>query len=171
MRVTVEYADEVSTPFPEKFFQEIASRTLEECHFSFLKEKTISLNAIAVSEEKIQELNQAYRGKDAVTDILSFGEYADREALAAAALPEIFLGELFFCPLFIEAAAKEDGVTMEREMAYIFSHGVLHLVGFDHEEEMFEIQERVTDIFSGKKPQQRTELQANGASQSLGAVE
>ena len=148
MRVTIEYVDEAATPFPEEFFQAIALRTLEECHFSFLQEQTISLNAIAVSKEKIQELNQAYRGKDAVTDILSFGEYPDREALAATALPEIFLGELFFCPAFIEAAAVEDGVTFEREMAYIFSHGVLHLVGFDHEEEMFAIQERVTDIFS-----------------------
>lgn len=171
MRVTVEYADEVSTPFPEKFFQEIASRTLEECHFPFLEGKAVSLNAVAVSEEKIQELNQIYRGKDAVTDVLSFGEYPDREALAAAALPEIFLGELFFCPLFIEAAAKEDGVTFEREMAYIFSHGVLHLVGFDHEEAMFEIQERVTDIFSGKAPHQRPELQAPEADQPLDAVE
>lgn len=147
MRVTVEYVEEIPTPFAKEFFQKVANRTLEECHFSFLQGKIIRLNAIAIPEEKIRELNQKYRDKDAVTDILSFGEYADREALAAAADTEIFLGELFLAPDFIEAAAKEDGVTFEREMAYIFSHGVLHLVGFDHEEEMFAIQERVTDFF------------------------
>ncbi len=116
----------------------------------FLEDKEIRLNVIAVSEEKIRELNREYRGKDAVTDVLSFGEYAAREELAEETKKEIFLGELFLCSLFIKAAAKEDGVTFEREMAYIFSHGVLHLVGFDHEEEMFAIQERVTNFFSQK---------------------
>jgi rRNA maturation RNase YbeY len=145
MHVALEYTTEVETPFAEKFFQAIASRTLEECRFPFLQEKEISLNVVAVAEEKMQELNAKYRGKDSVTDILSFGEYADRGALEQASTDMIFLGEIFFCPTFIERAAEEDAVTFEREMAYVFSHGVLHLAGFDHEEEMFAIQERVTD--------------------------
>lgn len=148
MRVILEYIAEVKTPFQEKFFQDIALRTLEECQFAFLQGKEIRLTAVSVSEEKIRELNGGFRAKDAVTDILSFGEYATRKELAEAASEEIFLGELFFCPSFIEAAATEDEVTYKREMAYIFSHGVLHLVGFDHEEEMFAIQEKITDLFS-----------------------
>ncbi|MDP3957307.1 MAG: rRNA maturation RNase YbeY [bacterium] len=148
MHVVLEYTGEIATPFSEDFFQTITSRTLEECQFPFLQGKDISLNVVAVSPEKIQGLNVQYRGKDSVTDILSFGEYADREALEQAAGEEIFLGEIFFCPSFIERAAEEDEVTFEREMIYIFSHGVLHLAGFDHEEEMFAIQERVTDILT-----------------------
>lgn len=151
MHITVEYTEEVKTPFLEKLFQAIALRTLEECQFSFLEGKEISLSVVAVSAEKIQELNATYRGKESVTDVLSFGEYADREALEQEAGESIFLGEIFFCPTFIENAAKEDLVTFDREMAYIFSHGVLHLVGFDHEEEMFAIQEKVTDVFTGEK--------------------
>lgn len=151
MRVFLEYIDETSAPFAKDFFQEIASRTLEECGFPFLQDKEIRVNAILVSQDKIRELNREYRDKDAVTDVLSFGEYADRKALAAAADTEMFLGELFLSPDFIEAAAKEDRVTFEREMTYIFSHGVLHLLGFDHEEEMFAIQERVTDFFTKQK--------------------
>lgn len=149
MHVILEYTEEVKTPFSEKFFQSIVEKTLEECQFSFLEGKEISLNAIAVSAEKIQELNIRYRGKESVTDVLSFGEYADRDALEEGEEECIFLGEIFFCPTFIENAAKEDDVTFEREMIYIFSHGVLHLVGFDHEEEMFSIQESVTDAFTG----------------------
>ena len=146
MKVILEYAEEAVTPFSEEFFQEVAARTLEECEFSFLQGKEIRLNAVSVSEEKIRELNRTYRDNDTVTDILSFGEYADPGDLAEEAGKDIFLGELFFCSAFIAAAAKEDRVTLEREMAYIFSHGVLHLVGFDHEEAMFTIQERVTDF-------------------------
>lgn len=151
MHVVVDYTGEVETPFSQEFFQSIALRTLEECRFSFLEGKEISLNAIAVSAEKIQELNAEYRGKESVTDVLSFGEYTDRDVLEQIGENEIFLGEIFLCPTFIENAAKEDAVTFEREMVYIFSHGVLHLIGFDHEEEMFAIQERVTDAFTLKK--------------------
>ena len=149
MHVTLEYTEEVKTPFSESFFQSIAEKTLEKCQFSFLEGKEISLNVIAVSAEKIQELNMKYLGKDSVTDVLSFGEYADRDALEEGEEESIFLGEIFLCPTFIENSAKEDDVTFERELVYIFSHGVLHLVGFDHEEEMFAIQESVTDAFTG----------------------
>ncbi|OGI16196.1 MAG: rRNA maturation RNase YbeY [Candidatus Moranbacteria bacterium RIFCSPHIGHO2_12_FULL_54_9] len=148
MHVTLDYTAETEVPFEEAFFNEVASRTLEECRFPFLHGKEVSLNVIAVTGERIRELNRTYRDKDAVTDVLSFGEYADREALARVAEQDIFLGDIFFCPAFIAQAAAEDEVTFQREMTYIFSHGVLHLVGFDHEEEMFEIQDRVTDAFS-----------------------
>ena len=149
MHVTLEYTEEVKTPFSESFFQSIAEKTLEKCQFSFLEGKEISLNVIAVSAEKIQELNMKYLGKDSVTDVLSFGEYADKDALEEGEEENIFLGEIFLCPTFIENSAKEDDVTFERELVYIFSHGVLHLAGFDHEEEMFAIQESVTDAFTG----------------------
>lgn len=148
MDVTIEYIEEVKTPFVWDFFQKIAERTLLECRFSFLRGKEISLNAIAISENKIKKINREYCGKDAVTDILSFGEYETRSVLEKEKRKEIFLGEIFFSPDFIikrDALLSETKAVMMREIAYIFSHGVLHLVGFDHEEEMFAIQERVSD--------------------------
>lgn len=151
MHVVVEYTEETKTPFPESFFQKVALQTLEECQLSFLEEKEMRLNVITVSLKKMQELNAEYRGNESATDVLSFANYDDKNALEHEMEEEIFLGEIFLCPTFIESAAKEDGVSFEREMVYIFSHGVLHLVGFDHEEEMFLIQEEVTDVFTGEK--------------------
>lgn len=156
MNVSLEYIEEIKTPFTKKFLREIAERTLEECRFSFLRGKKISLNAIAVSESKIKKINRKYRGKDKVTDILSFGEYETRLALKKEKRREIFLGEIFFSPAFIIKQAKRSlpDKTKEviiREMAYIFSHGVLHLVGFDHEEKMFAIQEKVAKFFEKQK--------------------
>ncbi|HLC95663.1 MAG TPA: rRNA maturation RNase YbeY [Patescibacteria group bacterium] len=150
MDVVIEYTEEVKTSLTKDFFQAVAARTLEECHFTFLQDKAIRINVVALSEAKIQQLNHTYRGKDKVTDILSFGEYVTRVSLAAETAQEIFLGELFFCPSFVEQAAQEDGVSFEHEMVYIFSHGVLHLVGFDHEEAMFTIQDTITFLFSKK---------------------
>lgn len=145
MIVTLQYTGEVKTPFEEVFFQDIANRILHEAEFAFLSDKKIVLNAVAVTAEKIQKLNEAYRNKDAVTDILSFGEYIDVDVLKKETREEIFLGELFFCPEFIEKAAEEDGIAIIHEMIYVFSHGVLHLLGFDHSDEMFAIQDRVTE--------------------------
>ncbi len=143
MELSFSYAEEVPTGLSERFLKQIASRAITKAEKKALLGKHIVLNAIAVSEEKIRELNRTYRGKDAVTDILSFGEYGNASQKEDEG--DVFLGELFFCPAFIRQAATEDQVTFEREMAYVFSHGVLHLLGYDHDEEMFVIQDRVTD--------------------------
>lgn len=152
MDVSLEYIEEIKTPFTRNFFRKVAELTLAECRLAFLKNKKISLNAIAVSENKIRKLNRTYRDKDAVTDVLSFGEYAGAKALADEAKEEIFLGEIFFSPVFIVKREKRGllNKTKEdimKEMAYIFSHGVLHLTGFNHGKAMFAIQEKVADLF------------------------
>lgn len=163
MRVIVEYAEETKTPFSRNFFHKVAELTLAECHLAFLKNKEIALNAIAISESKIKEINSEYRGKDAVTDVLSFGEYAGAKTLAEETKQEIFLGEIFFCLEFIAKQSRrdlsrqampaimktvqKDKNGLRREMAYIFSHGVLHLAGFNHGKAMFAIQEKIADLF------------------------
>jgi len=152
MRVILNYTEEEKTTIAENFFREVAEETLKQSDIpSLLSKEEISFNAISVSSERIQEINKVYRGKNAVTDILSFGEYADAEAIEGESKDEIFLGELFFCNSFIENAAKEDGVTLKHEMAYIFSHGILHLLGYDHCEKMFAIQDAVTEYFIAKR--------------------
>lgn len=146
MQVIVRYTEEGSTPLEEAFLQRIATETLKRSFFSQGEgRERVVLHAIALPAEKIQALNKEYRQKDAVTDILSFGEYEDTQALKRETKPEVFLGELFFCPEFIQTAAVEDEVTFSHELIYIFSHGVLHLLGYDHSEEMFGIQDAVTE--------------------------
>lgn len=152
MHIILDYDAEVSVPFSETFFVTIAKETLRNCmKESSEQSREIHISVTCVSEEKIAELNKSYRGIHKVTDVLSFGEYETKEAFDNEKQPLIFLGEIFLCPTFIQKASLEDGVTFEREMTYIFSHGILHLVGFDHEEAMFMIQESVTDALTGKK--------------------
>lgn len=149
MEVSVHYSEEEATPFQQSFFVRVAEETLKRCPLpSLLRRKRLSFNAVAVSAERIQELNRTYCGKDKVTDILSFGEYADRAAFEADQEEEVFLGEIFFCQEFIAGSAREDGVTLAHELVYVFSHGVLHLLGYDHEEEMFTLQDEVTEFLA-----------------------
>lgn len=146
MRIIVDYTEEVATPFQASFFVRVAEEALRRCPYGSVADKDgISCTVVAVSEEKIRELNRTYRAKDAVTDILSFGEYADMTAYAKDDRKDIFLGEIYFCQDVIARAAKEDGVTILHEMAYIFSHGILHLIGYDHSDEMFSLQDAVTE--------------------------
>lgn len=145
MHVTLDLSTEVDIPFDQSFFLRVAQETFKECPGVLLEGKeSITLNVIAVSKERIQELNKVYRSKDAVTDILSFSEYKDTEDFQKDTQSGVFLGEIFFCQDVIMEAAVEDALTGAHEMIYVFSHGVLHLLGYDHSDEMFAIQDVVT---------------------------
>lgn len=85
------------------------------------KEITISF----VTPNRIKELNKEYRGKDYVTDVLSFNiedEFA----------PGI-LGDIIICPHRALTQADEIGNTLDEEMVFLTMHGLLHLIGYDHE--------------------------------------
>ena len=146
MSVTLTQEREIETPFEDDFLRYVAEITLGKVKLPGLGDKQIQLGVAAVSEEKIQSLNKEYRGNDKTTDILSFGDEVN--FIEAGVLPEgeeFVLGDLIYSPDFIKRAALEDGISEKHEMIYIFSHGVLHLLGFDHSDEMFAIQDEVTE--------------------------
>jgi probable rRNA maturation factor len=128
---------------PKSFYTEVVSETLALSGMEFLSEKKLSVSVVATDDDEVWRLNREYRGKDMATDILSFHEYRSQKALKSESSMEIFLGELIFSVPFIERSAKEDRVSLRTEMAFIVSHGILHLLGFRHGERMFGIQERV----------------------------
>ncbi len=95
-----------------------------------------------VGEKKIKALNLKYRGKNLVTDVLSFSW------LEGGEMPGDFLGQIFICYPQIVRQAKEYKVSVEEEFARMLVHGLLHLVGYDHVKEneakkMFVLQEKI----------------------------
>lgn len=78
------------------------------------------LTVVLLSEKRIRILNAQYRKKDKSTDILSFSS-------------EFALGELIFCPQVIKKQASRFDHTVKQEFCYMLVHGVLHLLGYDHE--------------------------------------
>lgn len=94
-----------------------------------------------VSEAEIQSLNRDYRGVDAVTDVLSFPQFSSRDELAEAAgrspSSEIgettaLIGDIMICRPRALHQAAEYGHSASREIVYLFVHGLLHLLGYDH---------------------------------------
>ena len=91
------------------------------------------LSVSFVSDRKIKKLNAEYRGVDKVTDVLSFPQYDDLNELTEEM--EICLGDVVICEKKARQQAVEFGHSYEREILYLFTHSVLHLLGYDHEEE------------------------------------
>lgn len=108
-----------------------------------IKKKEVSLSVAFVTPAQIRKINRQYRRKDKVTDVLSFGEYASSQELLKDKEASVFLGEIILCCSDIKKSAKMNELSFRNEFIYVFSHGVLHLLGFDHGEEMFAIQDEV----------------------------
>ncbi len=137
--------------FPPSFYRTVLSETLHRSKIRGMLEKEVSVSAVSVDADEIRSLNRETRGKDRTTDILSFYEYPNRKAIANETQKAISLGEVVFCESFITEAAREDGVTTEEEMAFVFSHGILHLLGFRHGETMFAIQEAIAAAYAPRQ--------------------
>jgi probable rRNA maturation factor len=88
-----------------------------------------SVSVVIVGDRTMRSLNKRYRGKDKVTDILSFAE-SDSEAP-----DKDFIGELIIDLDQIERQAKNFGNTKTKELAFIVIHGALHLLGYEDESE------------------------------------
>lgn len=112
----------------------------------FGPDRIVTVDVACVTDAEIAKLNGDYRRKMKPTDILSFGHFEGLKAILDFPRGGVInLGQIVLSPPFIARSAAEDGVSWKREFTYVFSHGVLHLVGYDHEERMFEIQDAVTD--------------------------
>ncbi|HBP01503.1 MAG TPA: rRNA maturation RNase YbeY [Candidatus Moranbacteria bacterium] len=133
------------------FFEKVARETLSDSRRVCLAGKDVSISVALVSEGEIAGLNKRYREKDRPTDVLSFCEYADSEDLCNNEDKDVFLGEIILCPQYITRSAKEQEVSFEFELAYIFSHGILHLLDFSHGKEMFSKQEETARRLTDKK--------------------
>ena len=104
----------------EEFLKKIAKKVLEGEH-PLLKRVLggAGLSIVLVGQGRIKELNKRYRGKNRVTDVLSF-RYGDS-------------GEIVICLQEIKKNAKKFKSVFEKELAKVLIHGVLHLLGYDHE--------------------------------------
>ena len=88
--------------------------------------------------DEIRELNRDYRGNDSVTDVLSFPQYDDMDELAGDLTDEevtALIGDVVICYDRVLSQAEEFGTGVTREFVYLFTHSILHLMGYDHMEE------------------------------------
>lgn len=129
--------------------QTISRDAMKKIATSVLKLKNqptthISLTVFLVGADEIREINREYRHKDKATDVITFrlmdtasGKTLNRENFPLDYDPAnggLYLGEIFICYEVAEAQAREMGHTTDREIAELLVHGMLHILGHDHEE-------------------------------------
>ena len=95
------------------------------------QEKSKALDIYITDEVEGQELNLEARGKDYATNILSYP--SDLPAAIIGLMPTLPLGELVICHAVVVREAAEQNKTVNQHISHLLIHGVLHLLGFDHE--------------------------------------
>lgn len=146
MKINLEINNTTNSPIGVGFLK-IAENTFAELEYDFLKNKTVGISMALVLPEEIKKINKKYRKCNNVTDILSFPEYKNvmeiKKAVAEKSNSELFLGELILCYDDIKEYADKEKLYLAEELSKIIAHGILHLLGFEHGERMFAIQNKV----------------------------
>ncbi len=108
----------------------------------------LELSLVIVDSKTQLELNQKYRNKNYVADVLSFQLETDEQFNIYEFTKIRSLGDVFICYEQAEKQAQKYNHTLERELAFLFVHGFLHVLGYDHidskdEKIMFDLQKVV----------------------------
>ncbi len=89
------------------------------------------LSLVLVGEQRMRSINHQWRKQDQVTDVLSFS-WAEKKPKGVVS------GEIFICPRQIARQAKATREDFQVELTRILVHGILHLLGYDHEQNKVE---------------------------------
>lgn len=127
----------------EKMIQKLVKEVLKE-----EKVRNAECNIIFVDNEKIHEINWEYRHIDRVTDVISFALEDEMENEPSAQYEMRVLGDIYISVDRAKEQALEYGHSFLREICFLAIHGMLHLLGYDHqttedEKIMFQKQEEV----------------------------
>lgn len=114
-----------------------------------------TMSVIFVDANQIHEINRDYRGIDRPTDVISFALKDDEDDYDMVEGDDE-LGDIFINIEAVYTQAKEYGHTLKREVCFLFTHGMLHLLGYDHMEEeeekvMFALQDEILDEIVPKR--------------------
>ena len=144
MTIHIEYEAEKKLDLPwEKILREMIAGTLEYENCPYEAEVTVVLT----DNEGIQQVNKEFRDIDNPTDVLSFpmleydapSDFQDvEESFADCFNPEtgeLMLGDIMISVDKVEEQSNAYGHSMERELAFLTAHSMLHLCGYDHMEE------------------------------------
>lgn len=135
---------EIATPAAIELVKKVLTYVAEQEGI----EKDAELSISFVSDEEIQEINRTYRGKDQPTDVISFAMQEQGEGeIQIVGEDFVILGDIIISMDRTKEQAAEYGHSFERELAFLATHGLLHLIGYDHmteedEKEMFAKQEK-----------------------------
>ena len=112
-------------------------KTIQNSCLNGREYETVSFDIVFVDNEEIHRINKEYRQKDAPTDVITFSIFADSlEEEKFIFDGDVSLGEIIVSLDKIEEQSKENNVSFNDELFYLVAHGILHLLGYDHQTEV-----------------------------------
>lgn len=150
--MTIEVNNETTYRVDEQEFVELARYVFAAMHLHPATE----LSLIFVDEEAMTQLHIQWMDEPGPTDVLSFPMDELRPGTEDQPTPEGLLGDIVVCPTVAAAQAASGGHTPQEEMLLLVTHGILHLLGYDHAEEeerreMFDLQRRLLLTFLAQR--------------------
>jgi len=127
----IDVTNESGVEVEETEFVDLARHVLD----SLFVHPQAELEIRFVSTQAMAELNQRWMAEDGPTDVLSFPIDELRPGTYSSPSEEGVLGAIVVCPQVATAQAKQAGHSPAEEMLLLTTHGILHLLGFDHAEE------------------------------------
>ena len=139
------YSDfRVETEFDADFFESLSKLILENIPTYSFDYGEVSV--VLTDDKDMLEINQLYRNINSTTDVLSFPMNEGKD------IKTTMLGDVVISIEKAQKQAEEANIPLNREVSFLFIHGVLHLLGYDHEigkteeKEMFDLQENLLKI-------------------------
>jgi len=114
------------SPIREEFLKRVAKKVLKGEN-----KGEADLSIVLVGPQRMRKLNKRYRGKNRVTDVLAFGQ---TEKFPSPPDLKAGLGEIVVCLREVKKNAKRFNSTPETELTLCLIHGILHLLGYGHED-------------------------------------
>lgn len=119
----------------------IILNSMLECLSDGLKNNVLhtELSILFVNDKLIMEMNRNYRGKNKITDVLSFPQMSfnnsENETVMMALKQPPLLGDIVINTYQAARQAERYGVNLQSEIIRLLTHGFLHLLGYDHEKD------------------------------------
>ncbi|MBE8163407.1 MAG: rRNA maturation RNase YbeY [Bdellovibrionaceae bacterium] len=127
--MTIHFIKQGRYYIPKAFLKQALPSILKELKKAKLCPPAVKtqIHLVFVSSQKMKTINKKYRNKNKTTDILSFSLERGRS-----------FGELVFDYSLVKKQALQNGHAIKQELLYLFIHGLLHLLGLDHEKSLKE---------------------------------
>jgi probable rRNA maturation factor len=130
----IEINNLTTNPVDEEFLKKNVKMVLDS-ELGKAKSSVLDLSVAFVGQGRMREINKKYRKKNRVTDVLAFPESKVLlEKFKVGSIRKVQgLGEIIVCPREVKKNAKKFDSSFEKELIRVLIHGVLHLLGYDHE--------------------------------------
>ena len=148
---------EVPSPVPEQELADLGRHVLDQMRVHPLAELTVTL----VDEDTMAALHERWMDLPGPTDVMSFPMDELRPGADGQEPTPGMLGDVVLCPSVARAQATAAGHAVEDELLLLTTHGILHLLGFDHaepaeEREMFDLQRTLLLTFLAQRGRSTT---------------